>query len=71
MAFAHGDRVSWNTSQGRTHGTIVEKKTADFTFDGQHFTASTDDPAYLVESEKSGKQAAHKESALTKLKSTS
>jgi len=69
MTFAHGDRVSWNTPQGRTHGTIVEKKTADFTFDGQHFTASTDDPAYLVESEKSGKRAAHKQSALTALKS--
>ena len=69
MAFAHGDRVSWNTPQGRTQGTIVEKKTKDFTFDGQQFTASTDDPAYLVESEKSGKRAAHKGSALRALKS--
>ena len=69
MAFAHGDRVSWNTPQGRTQGTIVEKKTKDFTFDGQHFTASTDDPAYLVESGKSGKRAAHKGSALRALKS--
>ena len=68
MAFAHGDHVSWNTPQGRTQGTIVEKKTKDFTFDGQHFTASTDDPAYLVQSEKSGKQAAHKGSALRALK---
>jgi len=66
MAFSKGDKVRWNTSQGETHGTIVEKKTKDFQFDGQKFTASTDDPAYLVESDKSGKQAAHKESALTK-----
>lgn len=66
MTFSKGDKVSWNTPQGETQGTIVEKKTKDFQFDGQKFTASTDDPAYLVESDKSGKQAAHKESALTK-----
>jgi len=66
MTFSKGDTVRWNTSQGETRGTIVEKKTKDFQFDGQKFTASSDDPAYLVESEKSGKRAAHKESALTK-----
>lgn len=66
MTFSKGDTVRWNTSQGETRGTIVEKKTKDFSFDGQKFTASSDDPAYLVESEKSGKRAAHKESALTK-----
>lgn len=66
MTFSKGDKVRWNTSQGETHGTVVEKKTKDFQFDGQKFTASSDDPAYLVESDKSGKQAAHKESALKK-----
>ncbi|KQM59545.1 DUF2945 domain-containing protein [Agreia sp. Leaf210] len=66
MTFSKGDTVRWNTPQGETRGTIVEKKTKDFSFDGQKFTASSDEPAYLVESEKSGKQAAHKESALTK-----
>jgi hypothetical protein len=66
MTFSKGDKVRWNTSQGETHGTIVEKKTKDFTFDGQKFTASSDEPAYVIESDKSGKQAAHKESALTK-----
>lgn len=64
-----GDRVSWNTSQGRTQGTVKEKKTKDFTFAGQKFTASDDDPAYIVESEKSGDEAAHKGSALRRLKS--
>ncbi|MBB2958141.1 hypothetical protein FHX72_002286 [Pseudoclavibacter helvolus] len=62
-----GDRVSWNTSQGRTQGKIVEKKTKDFQFDGQKFTASADEPSYLIESEKSGARAAHKGSALRKL----
>ena len=37
--FSTGDRVSWNTPQGRTRGSIVEKKTSDFTLAGQHFTA--------------------------------
>ncbi|MCO7202218.1 DUF2945 domain-containing protein [Microbacterium sp. CnD16-F] len=68
-ALKKGDRVSWNTSQGRTHGTIVERKTKDFTFDGQDFTASSDEPAYIVESEKTGAKAAHKGSALSKLSS--
>ena len=62
-----GDRVSWNTSQGRTQGEIVEKKTSDFTFAEQHFTASAEEPAYIVKSEKSGDKAAHKGSALRKL----
>ncbi|PCE13483.1 hypothetical protein AUC47_08805 [Microbacterium sp. SZ1] len=64
-----GDRVSWNTSQGRTRGTVQQKKTADFEFAGQKFTASADEPAYIVKSEKSGDEAAHKGSALRKLKS--
>ena len=68
-ALKKGDRVSRNTSQGRTHGTIVERKTKDFTFDGQDFTASSDEPAYIVESEKTGAKAAHKGSALSKLSS--
>lgn len=61
-----GDRVSWKTSQGRTQGKITERKTSDF---GQDFTASTDEPAFIVESEKTGAKAAHKGSALNKLSS--
>ncbi len=63
-----GDHVTWNTHQGETHGKVVEEKTKDFQHDGQHFTASGDEPAYIVESDKSGKTAAHKGSALTKKK---
>lgn len=64
-----GDRVSWNTSQGRTRGRVVERKTSDFEFAEQHFTATSDDPAFIVESEKTGAKAAHKGSALRKLRS--
>lgn len=67
-ALSKGDQVSWNTSQGKTQGKVVEKKTKDFEFDGQKFTASSDEPAFIVESDKSGKKAAHKGSALSKLK---
>ncbi|MDP4334384.1 DUF2945 domain-containing protein [Curtobacterium sp. A7_M15] len=66
MALSKGDKVHWNTSQGKTTGTVVEKKTKDFTFEGQHFKPTDDDPYFIVESEKSGSKAAHKESALTK-----
>lgn len=63
-----GDRVSWGTSQGRTRGTIIEKKTRDFEFADQKFTASADEPAFIVQSEKTDAKAAHKKSALRKLK---
>ncbi len=65
MAISKGDRVSWNTSQGRTHGRAVEKRVKPFTHDGQKFNASPDDPYWLVESAKSGARAAHKESSLS------
>jgi hypothetical protein len=64
MALTKGSKVSWNTSQGETHGRTVEKKTSDFTFDGQAFKPTDDDPYWIVESAKSGKRAAHKESSL-------
>jgi hypothetical protein len=66
--FSTGDRVSWATSQGRTRGTVMEKKTSDFEFAGQTFRASTDDPAFIVKSEKTDAEAAHKAGALRKLK---
>jgi hypothetical protein len=69
MSLKVGSKVSWNTSQGATHGKVVEKKTKDFTLDGQHFNASEDEPKWVVESDKSGKRAAHAASALTEAKS--
>ncbi len=67
-SFSKGDRVSWNTSQGKTHGKVVEEKKKEFTFEGQKFNASEDEPYYVVESEKSGSRAAHKGSSLDRLK---
>jgi len=68
-SFSNGDRVSWNTPQGRTRGRVVEKEEKDFEFAGQHVTASADEPAFIVESEKTDARAAHKGTALRKLKS--
>ncbi|MEZ0164852.1 DUF2945 domain-containing protein [Kineococcus sp. LSe6-4] len=59
-----GDHVEWNTPQGTTEGEVKEKKTDDFELYGQHRKASEDDPQVIVESEKSGKEAAHKESSV-------
>lgn len=64
--FSKGDRVTWNTPQGETVGTIVERRTSDFQLENQKFNASEDEPAYIVESEKSGKRAAHKEGSLSR-----
>ena len=59
-----GDHVSWNTSQGETTGKVVSKETSDFELDGKQRRASKDDPQVVVESDKSGKEAAHKESSV-------
>ena len=66
MSFKKGDKITWNTPQGETEGKIVEKHEKEFTFDDQKFKASKDEPYYTVESAKSGKKAAHKESAHSK-----
>jgi hypothetical protein len=66
MAISKGDTVSWNTSQGKTEGTAKEKRTKEFEFEGQTFKASDDEPYWIVESDKTGSKAAHKESTLEK-----
>ena len=65
--FKQGDTEEWNTSQGRTRGTEKEKLASDTEVGGQKVNASKDDPRYLVESEKSSKEAAHKPDALSKI----
>ena len=64
--FKKGDKVIWNTSQGRTHGTIVRKATSETHIKGHKVAASEDAPEYIVKSDKSGDLAAHKADALTK-----
>jgi Hypervirulence associated proteins TUDOR domain len=64
--FKQGDTVEWNTPQGKTRGKVKRKLTSPTEVGGQKVNASEDDPRYLVESEKSGKEAAHKPDALSK-----
>ncbi|WP_432477033.1 DUF2945 domain-containing protein [Nocardioides sp. GXQ0305] len=66
MGLRKGDDVAWNTPQGETTGTIVERRTSDFQFEGQQFRASEAEPAFIVESDKTGARAAHKADGLSK-----
>ena len=63
-----GDKVEWQTAQGPTTGTVKEELREPMEIKGHHVAASPENPQYLVESDKSGKLAAHKPDALTKVK---
>ena len=63
-----GDKVECETSQGKTSGTVKKKLTKPVDIKGHTVAASAENPEYLVESGKSGKEAAHKPSALKKKK---
>ena len=61
-----GDKVSWGTSQGKTHGT-VEKIVTETTKVKSHVAKATkENPEVLVKSDKTGAKAVHKPDALKK-----
>ena len=62
-----GDDASWNTSQGKTHGKVVKKQTSDTHIKGHEVKISRSDPQLIVESDKTGKRAAHKQDAVKKV----
>jgi hypothetical protein len=62
-----GDSVEWKTSQGTTTGKVVKKLTKPMDIKGHHVAASPENPEVLVESAKTGAQAAHKPAALKKV----
>ena len=64
--FKQGDKVEWNTPQGKTRGTVKKMLTERTEVGGQTVAASEEHPRYLVQSEKSGKEAAHRPDALSK-----
>lgn len=66
--FKKGDKVEWETSRGKTEGTIKDKLTSPTDIKGHHVAASKENPEYLVESDKTGKEAAHKPESLQKIK---
>jgi hypothetical protein len=61
-----GDKVSWNTRNGETHGKVVKEVTSDTQIKGQKIKADKDNPKVMVESDKTGNKAAHKPEALHK-----
>jgi hypothetical protein len=65
--FKKGDKVEWNTSRGKTIGEVEKKLTSPTDIKEHHVAASKDNPEYLVKSDKSGKEAAHKPESLEKV----
>ncbi len=65
--FKQGDKVEWAAPQGKTRGTVKKKLTERTEVGGQTVAASEEDSRYLVESEKSGKEAAHKPDVLSRV----
>lgn len=61
-----GDKVQWRSSQGTVHGTVKKKLTSPTDIKGHHVAASKDNPEFLVVSDKTGAEAAHKPEALKK-----
>jgi hypothetical protein len=63
-----GDRVAWRSSGGVSVGRVERKLTSPGKIKGHEVAASEDNPEFLVRSEKSGKIAAHKPSALRRVR---
>ncbi|VWX61338.1 conserved hypothetical protein [Burkholderiales bacterium 8X] len=59
-----GDKVDWNTSQGKTTGVVTRKITSTTQIQGHTAKATKDKPEYEVKSAKSGKKAIHSADAL-------
>ncbi|WP_245973924.1 DUF2945 domain-containing protein [Thermomonospora umbrina] len=58
--------MSWRSHGSRAVGTVQRKITSDTREAGRTVRASTQDPQYVVRSDKSGREAVHRPSALEK-----
>ena len=65
--FKQGDRVKWSSHGGEAVGRVEQKLTEETEAAGRKVNASPDEPQYLVRSEKSGRTAVHKPTALTRV----
>ncbi|MFC7718488.1 hypervirulence associated TUDOR domain-containing protein [Nonomuraea recticatena] len=59
-----GDEVTWRSHGSTAHGKVEKKITSRREEADRTVAASPDEPQYVVRSEKSGKKAVHKPSAL-------
>lgn len=64
QSFHKGDKVEWKSHGSTAEGEVEEKITSDTEAAGRTVRASEDDPQYRVRSDKSGRDAVHKPSAL-------
>jgi hypothetical protein len=65
--FKRGDRVEWNFRGRTVVGRVRRRLTSRTEVGGQIVAATRDDPRYLVRSDRTGKDAARRPSALTRL----
>lgn len=65
--FSVGDHVRWNSEGGEVEGTVTRVHTKDVEFKGRTRRCSPDEPQYEVRSDKTGNDAMHKGTALTKI----
>jgi hypothetical protein len=65
--FSKGEKVEWDTPQGKTRGTVKKKLTEETYIKSHKVAASKENPEYLVVSGKSGAKAAHKPDELRKI----
>lgn len=61
-----GDHVTWQSHGHPVEGTVEKAITADTDAGGRKVKADEDNPQYLVKSDKTGKEAVHKPTALDK-----
>lgn len=61
-----GDKVKWESPQGTVEGKVIKKVTSDKKLGNKTYRASKDAPKVLVKSDKTGKEAIHKEETVKK-----
>lgn len=66
-SFTAGDAVSWKSRGGTVVGKVVKKLTKPIEIKGHHVAASVENSEYLVKSDETGAEAAHKPESLTKI----
>ena len=66
--FKVGDRVGWNSEAGHVSGTIIKVHARDFDYKGHTHRATSESPQYEIKSSTTDHIAAHKGSALSKLR---
>lgn len=58
------EKVAWGSSQGKTEGTVEKKLVEPMDIKKHHVAASKENPEFLVKSDKTEAEAAHKASEL-------